>query len=105
MLFLRCTSLTSVDLHSATSIGEAAFAYCANLKTVIIRTTSTICEVALNSFGETPIMQGAGNIYVPASMYEYYRAGYEEPLEELMPGFFSILFRKIEDYPEVCGEN
>ena len=44
-------------------------------------------------------------MYVPSVMYEYYRAGYETALNDVMPGFFDILFRKIEDYPSICGAN
>ena len=39
-------------------------------------------------------------------MYEYYRAGYEPALEAAgFTRFFDIMFRKIEDYPDICGAN
>jgi hypothetical protein len=101
--FFDCDSLTSVDLPAATSIGNDAFYRCTNLSTIILRTTETVCVADLSSFAATPLTSGQGHIYVPAVMYEYYRAGYEAALNEVMPGFFDILFRKIEDYTEICG--
>ena len=103
--FILCESLTHIDFPSATSIGGMTFEGCVNLTSVILRTTSTVCVVSLNTFIDTPLMTGQGHIYVPAEMYEYYRAGYEPVINELMPGFFDIMFRKIEDYPEICGTN
>jgi hypothetical protein len=51
-------------------------------------------------------MEGLGHIYIPSSMYERYRAVYEPGLEDAgLTGLFSIVFRKIEDYPEICGAN
>jgi hypothetical protein len=45
-----------------------------------------------------------GHIYVPSVMYEYYRAGYEQPLASVLgDGAFDRIVRKIEDYPEICG--
>lgn len=101
--FTRCTPLTCVDLPAATKIGSLAFENCVNLASIILRTTSTVCVVEIDAFVNTPLMTGQGHIYVPTAMYEYYRAGYEAALDALMPGFFDILFRKIEDYPEICG--
>lgn len=99
--FARCVSLESIDLPCAESIGEAAFAGCEKLTTVILRTTSTVCVADLTSFNSTPIMSGTGHIYVPSSMYEYYRAGYAEALGG--DAYFNAIFRKKEDYPEICG--
>ena len=96
--------IEKVDLPMATSIGSRAFGMGHILRTVILRTTSTVCACATDSFYDTPILEGRGNIYVPSSMYEYYRAAYEPALEaEGAVGLFDIVFRKIEDYPEICG--
>lgn len=104
--FRECTSLEKIDLQKVTSVGGSAFSGCTSLTTVIARTTETVCSVVLTAFNNTPMLNGLGHIYVPASMYEYYRAGYETALNaETMPGFFDILFRKIEDYPDICGAN
>jgi hypothetical protein len=94
------TPLEKVDFPVVTYLGASAFSNCVNLTTVIIRTTSAVCVAELSAFYNTPLLTGEGHIYVPASMFEYYRAGYEPSLE---PGFFDVLFRKIEDYPEICG--
>lgn len=101
--FNACTSLYKADFPSVTSIGEFAFCGCANLTALILRTTETVCVVDPSAFDGTPMLTGQGHVYVPSVMYEYYREGYEPILNELMPGFFDILFRKIEDYPEICG--
>lgn len=94
------SGLTKADLGKVGDIGALAFSACHDLTAVIIRTTSIVCTADLTAFDETPLLTGQGHIYVPASMYEYYRAGYEPNLQA---GFFDILFRKIEDYPEICG--
>lgn len=75
---------------------------CLNLKAIILP-GSEVCTIDFSALDETPMLTGEGHIYVPSVMYEYYRAGYEAAINELMPGFFDILFRKIEDYPEICG--
>ena len=102
--FENCTQLTKVDLHKVTSIGDQAFYGCENLTALIIRTTSTVCVTSFSALVDTPIVQGTGHIYVPSAMYENYRAGYEPAMNEAgLTGMFDIMFRKIEDYPEICG--
>lgn len=96
--FFECTSLEIINLPKVTSIGAKAFYGCSKLKAVVLRTTETVCVAELSAFTDTPMLTGQGHIYVPAAMYEYYRAGYEAALDQLMPGFFGILFRKLEDY-------
>lgn len=100
--FIGCRALEKADLPSVTSIGQQAFGSCTALRTVILRTAETVCVADLTAFEGTPLLKGTGHIYVPSSMYEYYRAGYEAAVNVDMPGFFDILFRKIEDYPEIC---
>jgi hypothetical protein len=102
--FNRCTELVKVDLPSATTVEKFAFQGCTNLSSIILRTTKTVCVAELSALYETPMVTGQGHIYVPTAMYEYYRAGYEEALNTAMgAGAFDIIFRKIEDYPEICG--
>lgn len=96
--------LTVIDLPSVTYIESFAFRNNRNLKTIILRTTETVCVCDFTAFEGTPILTGQGNFYVPSVMYEYYRAGYEEAINVAMGGgAFDFLFRKIEDYPEICG--
>lgn len=100
--FVFCVSLTKIRLTDCAHIMKDAFYGCENL-TAVILDGSVVCTVELSAFAETPIGVGEGNIYVPSAMYESYRTAYEAALDEIMPGFFSVLFRKIEDYPEICG--
>ena len=92
--FHSCYNLTQVDLPSATSIGDYAFSICHNLTRVILRTTDTVCIANPSAFSGTQIERGNGFIYIPASMYDAYASVY---------GDFMVIFRKIEDYPEICG--
>lgn len=108
--FANCSSLVKVDFPSVTDIGVEAFLNCTNLSTVILRTTAQPCIVTVTSFLNTKIMDengmptGQGFVYYPTSMDEAYRAVYEPAFAEMgMPGAFDYLFRKIEDYPDICG--
>lgn len=110
MSFINCTSLTSVDLPVTTSIGDGAFYRCTNLSTLILRNAETVCQINMTAVLGTKIVTeegapiGEGFIYIPTSMFEYYRAAYEPAFEQMgAAGMFDILFRKIEDYPEICG--
>lgn len=102
--FTKCTSLAKVDIDRMVTIDENAFSRCANLTALILRYNG-VCSINLFSLDGTPAMEGAGHIYVPSGVYENYRTVYEPQIDQLVPGFFSILFRKIEDYPEICGAN
>lgn len=102
--FKECAELKKIDLPSVTSIGSTAFYKCSKLTAVIIRTTETVCVAELDAFDGTPMFTGEGHIYVPSVMFEYYRAGYDPGMTAAgYPGLFDIMFRKIEDYPEICG--
>lgn len=106
--FSRCEKLTLADLPAATSIGADAFLNCKNLSAIILRTTETVCVVDTSAILGTPIVNLQGFVYVPTVMYEYYRAGYSDALDAAfaemgVTGVFDLLFRKIEDYPEICG--
>ena len=101
--FEDCTKLKKVYFESAKTINVYAFCECSNLDTVII-CGENVCQIALNAFDETPMLTGEGHVYVPSSMYESYRAAYEPTFDDMgAVGFFDIIFRKIEDYPEICG--
>lgn len=108
--FHGCTSITSIDLPAATAIGPNVFAGCTNLNAVILRTTETVCNIDPTSFvietdesGNPTVLND--NFYIPASMFDAYRAAYEPVFEQFgFAGMFDIGFHKIEDYPEICGE-
>ena len=109
--FAKCYSLTRVDLPKCVSIDDEAFQSCMNLSTLILRDTSQVCVInSVTVVLDTKIINsywsptGEGFIYVPASMFEMYRSVYEPGFEQLgAAGLFDIIFRKIEDYPEICG--
>ena len=102
--FYNCEAIKKIDLPSVVSIGQNAFNYCNSLTAAILRTTSTVCVADLSAFDDTPMFTGEGHIYVPSAMFEYYRAGYDPAMTEAgYAGLFDIMFRKIEDYPEICG--
>jgi hypothetical protein len=108
--FYGCTSLASIDLPNVTIIDSEAFRGCTNLSAVILRTTEQPCIVEVTSFLDTNIMDdngmptGQGFVYYPTSMDEAYRAFYEPAFAEMgLDGAFDYLFRKIEDYPDICG--
>ena len=113
--FLDCTNLTSVDFPAATSIGDYAFQDCTNLDTVILRNASSACQIIVNAFRKTKIMTadgmptGEGFIYVTSSLYEDYIANLTERATAIVGDaavaeqMVRAIFRKIEDYPEICG--
>ena len=106
--FNCCVSLTSVNLPNTTSIGESVFTGCDNLQGIILRTTETVCEIHPFAFAintdENGIPTKLLNVYVPTSMYEYYRSAYEPAFAEYgFDGYFDVLFHKIEEHPEFCG--
>lgn len=105
-----CYVLKVIDLPSVTEIKVEAFAGCTALSTLILRTTETVCSVDVTAILGTKILTeegmptGEGFIYIPTSMDAAYRAAYEPVFEELgAAGLYDILFRKIEDWPEICG--
>lgn len=102
--FCDCRSLAKLDIDRMVTIDEEAFYRCTNLTALILRYNG-VCSINLFSLSETPAMEGAGHIYVPSYVYENYREVYEPQIDQLVPGFFDILFRKIEDYPEITGTN
>ena len=92
----NCSSLTRIDLPKVTIIDTYAFYNCSALTTVILR-SSTICELtSTNVFGNMPISNGTGFIYVPARLVDSYVSGTN----------WSVLadqIRAIEDYPDITG--
>lgn len=104
--FQLCYCLTCIDLPNATTINNNAFWGCTDLTSLIIRNSRSVCTIDITAIsntgilteGRTPTMKGF--IYIPSSMYETYRAAYASSFAN---GMFDILFRKIEDYPDICG--
>ena len=96
--FQGCSSLQVLELGTMTSIGANAFNNCAALQTLIIRqTTGVVCSLsATSAFTNTPIANGTGYIYVPASLVNVFKNATNWST-------FSAQFRAIEDYPEITG--
>lgn len=97
-IFFECTSLTSVDLEVATSVGTQLFQDCTSLTTVILRKSDSICTlVNTNAFTNTPIADGTGYVYVPSALVEDYKAATNWST-------YADQIRAIEDYPEITAE-
>lgn len=97
--FANNANLQKIDLLNAKSIGAQQFIRDASLTTVIIRNTMTVPALAYSSsssFYQTPIADGTGYIYVPASMVEAYKAATNWSAH-------ADQIRAIEDYPEITG--
>ena len=95
--FYNCLGLTKLDLNYVSSIDSYAFYYCQNLDTLILRKEDALCTLAGGSaLRYTKIDAGEGYIYVPAALYNKYRGATNWTT-------YSKQFRKIEDYPEICG--
>lgn len=101
--FSYCPKLQKLDFNRVKEIDENAFCGCETLNTLILR-GSSICKIKLTAFAGTKIASGEGFVYVPSQMYEEYRYYYESSLNQAIgKGAFDFIFRKIEDYPEICG--
>lgn len=103
--FNGCSALKKIDFGSVVSLGTGVFYQCNALEAVIFRTTAGVCVATPGSMEGSPLVTGGAFVYVPAVMWDYYSAAYSAGLEDAMgiPGAFNMLFRKIEDYPEICG--
>ena len=90
------SNIASLDLPSVTSIAANSFNG-SKLATLIIRTTSKVCTLAnKNAFTDTPIADGTGYIYIPATLADSYRSASNWST-------YAAQIRAIEDYPEICG--
>lgn len=73
--FRNATSLKTVSGYIKT-IGSSTFYNCSNLNALylynISKDITPLTVSAYNAFGGTPIYNGLGSIYVPASLYETY---------------------------------
>lgn len=95
--FQGCSQLESAYLPKANSIGAMCFQNCSSLRDVVIRQDSRVCSLAATTaFAGTPIADGDGYIYVPASLVGKYKT---------MTNWttYASQIRAIEDYPEITG--
>lgn len=92
-----CISLWKCDFHKMTNI-QKIFTGCASLTALILRKEDGICSLTASSnLSGTPIANGTGYIYVPASLIEDYKVATNWAT-------YANQFRAIEDYPDICGE-
>ena len=71
--FLECFSLSQVSLPVCNYIGNAAFRECFSLSIITIG-YSGVCSLGdYDAFYGTPIEDGTGSIYVPASLVDAYK--------------------------------
>jgi hypothetical protein len=68
--FNGCTNLTEISFPQCTSIGGSAFKNCTSLTSIYLNVSSVPTLSGTNAFAGTPIANGEGSIYVPASLYE-----------------------------------
>lgn len=74
LCFERCSKLKKLDLHKINYIGSSCFLNCNNLETLIIRTTSGVCDINGTAFRNTPISSGTGYVYVPDELVTNYKS-------------------------------
>lgn len=96
--FYSCGALKKADFGAAKSIAASGLAYCSALEALILRRTDAICTLAntTNALKDTPIEDGTGYVYVPASLLSAYQTN-------SVWDTYAAQFRAIEDYPEICG--
>ena len=69
-----CKVLETIDFGSIIVINATAFQNCSALKSVIIRTTSKVCELRnTNAFAGSGIANGTGFVYVPDNLVDSYK--------------------------------
>ena len=71
--FAGCRSITQISLPVCSYIGNGAFNGCSLLSIITIG-YSDMCVVGSNTFNATPITEGTGSIYVPASLVDTYKS-------------------------------
>ena len=95
--FSGCSSLQKIDTAALTSIGNNSLQNCSNLTALILRNTTAISALASNwAINNSPIKNGTCYVYVPSSMLSQYTSN-------SYWSAYSAQFRKIEDYPDICG--
>lgn len=72
--FQECESLVSAVFPNCVSIGNDAFFYCLTLYTLILKASSVAVLDDTVAFWFTPIDDGYGAIYVPASLVSAYKS-------------------------------
>ena len=91
-----CISLWKCDFHKMANI-QKIFTGCTSLTALILRKEDSVCNLTSSSnLAGTPIENGTGYIYVPASLIESYKVATNWAT-------YADKIRAIEDYPDICG--
>lgn len=80
--FAGCSSITSItlgnlnitELASTSGFGDDAFSGCIELNRLMLNYGAVISSPSAHSFDGTPIGEGTGYIFVPATLYDAYNA-------------------------------
>ena len=94
MAFQNCRNLETVEFGAVATFYDRVFVGASSLKAVIFRTTAGVCVATPETLTDSPLLTGGAFVYIPTSMWDAYAAAY---------GDYMAIFRKIEDYPEICG--
>ena len=74
MGFMNCFALEEIELPSITDIPTQCFFDCESLTSLILSSPTMTTLGATNALTGTPIANGEGYIYVPASLVDTYKA-------------------------------
>lgn len=99
LAFSDVAAITKIDFLNVSQIDGQAFIRDSKLVTAIFRNTERVPRLAstnVGAFFQTPIADGTGYIYVPATMVDSYKAATNWSV-------YADQIRAIEDYPEITG--
>ena len=95
--FQRCESIEKLDFPMVNWLGAQVFNGCSALTALIFRANEAcIMSNANNIFASTPIVGGAGYIYVPSALVDSYKSASNWST-------YAAQIRAIEEYPEITG--
>ena len=89
--FSGCLKLPLADFPNVTKIENYAFYTCSVLKALVLRAATMVTLSNTNAFMSTPIANGTGYIYVPASLKSQYESAANWST-------YAAQFRALEDY-------
>lgn len=92
------SALAKLRLPSLKNTHYGSFNACASLTALVLPGSFVTAQSTMDTtFNNTPILNGAGYIYVPRDLLDTYKAATNWSA-------VADQFRAIEDYPDVCGE-
>lgn len=94
--FMDCSYLQKAHFPKLTNLNNGAFGGCWSLTTLILGASTVCTMVDTSPLSNTPIMTGAGYIYVPRSLVDSYKSATNWSA-------YANQIRAIEDYPDITG--